>query len=269
MMDAQSNKGCFGMRIIEYHDVKTLLGPCFISFSLPLLIPGVVLTVVGSYGNEHWFPAFGGWHITGIVILAFAILLLITGIVLKCCFRPIISAEIEQHLSPTPSMITGSKNLGHEDGLLVISSTGSKLNNKVSHRDSSESAHVLVSTHDKREHSNRRKKSPDENLPNGLEKTHHDTPDSSTNDHINKSHSSGKTLEKANFTTTTGGDSVISEAAHETARASRKKRSRKTDEIGAISVVEENEGSGVRTKVTSTVTTETRDSSRDVGVNPL
>ena len=146
------------MKIVEYHDFKTLMGPCFISFSIPLLVPGVVLTVVGSYGNESSFPTFGAWHVAGISILSFAIMLLICGIVLKCCYRPVISADIEQHLSPTSSMVTGSKNLGYEND--IYSSKTGKLNNKVSPHDSAGS-HRMVSTHEskttntKRETNNR------------------------------------------------------------------------------------------------------------------
>lgn len=143
-MSDDENQGCMKMKIIEYHDYKTLMGPCFVSFSVPLLVPGVVLTVVGSYGNESSFPTFGAWHIAGIAILSFAVLLLISGIVLKCCYRPVISADIEQHLSPTSSMITGSKNLGYEND---IYSKSAKPNNKVSHRDSP-NLHRVVSTHE-------------------------------------------------------------------------------------------------------------------------
>lgn len=144
-MAEEGQQGCLKMKIIEYHDYKTLLGPCFISFSIPLLIPGVVLTVVGSYGNESSFPTFGAWHVVGIVILSFAVLMLISGILLKCCYRPVISAEIEQHLSPTSSMITGSKNLGYENE--IYCSNNAKMNNKVSHHDLQES-HRVVSTHE-------------------------------------------------------------------------------------------------------------------------
>ena len=66
-------KGCCRVRIIEDHDYKTLMGPCLFIFSILLFIPGVVLMVVGSYGNEHTFPYFGGWHITGIVISTIAV----------------------------------------------------------------------------------------------------------------------------------------------------------------------------------------------------
>lgn len=144
-MAEEGQNGCLKMKIIEYHDYKTLLGPCFISFSIPLLVPGVVLTVVGSYGNESSFPTFGAWHIIGIVILSLAVLMLVSGILLKCCYRPVISAEIEQHLSPTSSMITGSKNLGYENE--IYCSNNAKMNNKVSHHDLKES-HRVVSTHE-------------------------------------------------------------------------------------------------------------------------
>ncbi|KAL3877322.1 hypothetical protein ACJMK2_035052 [Sinanodonta woodiana] len=90
-------------RIIEYHNYKTLFGPCLISFSIPLLIPGLTLTLIGIYGNDTNFPKFGGWHIAGIVILSFAVLLLIIGIILRCIFRPLITPDIEAHLTPAHS----------------------------------------------------------------------------------------------------------------------------------------------------------------------
>lgn len=141
------------MRIIEYHDIKTLLGPCFVSFSLPLLVPGVVLTVVGTYGNENTFPLFGAWHITGIVMLSIAVIMLFSGIILKCCYRPIISADIEEHLSPTSSMITGQKNLGYDDE--IYSSKRAQTSNKVGHHDMNNS-HTVVSTHEAKQTSTTR-----------------------------------------------------------------------------------------------------------------
>ncbi|WAQ97527.1 hypothetical protein MAR_030217 [Mya arenaria] len=156
MSDADEGEkaGCMKMRIVEYHNHKTLLGPCLISFSLPLLIPGVTLTVVGSVDNDVTFQAFGGWHIAGIVILTIALLLLLCGILLKCCFRPIISADIEKHLTPMHSRVTGSKNLGYEGE--SVEHLGAVLNNKVGHHDPAGS-HRVVSTHDKKEVPNKSK----------------------------------------------------------------------------------------------------------------
>ncbi|KAK3610764.1 hypothetical protein CHS0354_028163 [Potamilus streckersoni] len=91
-------------RIIEHHNYKTLFGPCFISFSIPILIPGLTLTFIGIYGNDTNFPKFGGWHIAGIVILSFAVVLLIIGIILRCIFRPLITPDIEAHLTPAHSI---------------------------------------------------------------------------------------------------------------------------------------------------------------------
>lgn len=152
---------CCGMKIIEYHDFKTLLGPCFISFSIPLLVPGVVLTIVGSYGNENTFPTFGGWHIVGILFLICAVLLLVIGILLKCVYRPIISIDIERHLSPTSSMITGNKNLGYEEE--IYCSTNTKPN-KINHHDM-DGSHTVVSTHEAK--TTRTKKSGSDLVANG------------------------------------------------------------------------------------------------------
>ena len=144
--------GCMHLKLIEYHDYRTLMGPCLISFSLPLLIPGVVLTVVGSYGNQQTFDRFGGWHIAGIVILSLALTMLILGIVLKCCFRPALSADIEKHLTPTSSTISGTQNLAYEKDSRIYSSNNIlKGHGKVGHRDADTGNDVIVSTHDTRE----------------------------------------------------------------------------------------------------------------------
>lgn len=155
-MSEEGQQGCLKMKMIEYHDYKTLLGPCFISFSIPLLVPGVVLTVVGSYGNQSSFPTYGAWHVIGLVFLSLSLLLLISGILLKCFYRPVISAEIEQHLSPVSSKITGSKNLGYENE--IYCSNHPKLNNKVSHHDLNE-MHRVVSTHEIKTTNNTKDKS--------------------------------------------------------------------------------------------------------------
>lgn len=278
-MEEQSNrKGCFGMRIIEYHDFRTLLGPCCISFSLPLLVPGVTLTVVGSYGNDNWFPAFGGWHVTGIVILTLAVLLLISGIVLKCCFKPIISADIEEHLTPTPSMITGCKNLGYDDneeGTLVIGSTGSKLNNRVSPGGTTK-AHTVVSTHEKRatKVSKGSKETTREyqSVPNGIDKTR-TKENAQSNDHFGtetddqaqtkqnyqdqqRQTAALKTSDQELFKNAQDLDSEPLE--NNTSRESRRKSSKKAKEGGVMSVTEESENGEVKTTVMTTVTAKTK-----------
>lgn len=246
-------RGCFGMRIIEYHDFRTLLGPCFISFSLPLLIPGVVLTVVGSYGNENWFPLFGGWHVTGFVILCIAIILLVSGIVLKCCFRPIISADIEQHLTPTHSMITGSKNLGYEDDeVLVISSTGSKLNNKVSPDDPGK-GHV-VSTHEKRD-KNVKNKDSKPILESGGGKTRTSDSRSNQHQHMQTNSTSQPTQTQQNSSNVT--QHVLENNLDESRTGSRKGSSIKISEGGVVSETHGAEKGEVKTTVKTTVTTTT------------
>ncbi|XP_052262571.1 uncharacterized protein LOC127866186 isoform X2 [Dreissena polymorpha] len=139
-------EGCCKMRMIEYHNYKTLLGPCFVSFSVPLLVPGVVLTVVGSIDNDVTFARFSGWHIAGIAILTFALVLLLVGIILKCCIRPVLSADIEKHLTPRSSRVTGSRNLGYENDTVY---SGNLRSTKVGHHDGG--GDRVVSTHEKKE----------------------------------------------------------------------------------------------------------------------
>ena len=152
MAEKEEETGCFRVRMVEFHNYKTLMGPCLISFSIPLLIPGVVLTVVGSYGNEHTFARFGGWHIAGIVILVFSTSLLLIGIVLKCIFRPFLSPDIAQHLSPTHSVNSGHVNLGFES---ENASEKTKRVYKGSEKDTNSQLnsglHRVVSTHEVRE----------------------------------------------------------------------------------------------------------------------
>ena len=152
-MEEDEGRCCCRVRMIEYHDYKTLMGPCLISFSIPLLIPGVVLTVVGSYGNEHTFPTFGGWHISGIVILIIAVSLLLVGIVFKCFFRPYLSPDVAQHLTPRHSVVSGHLNLGFESERdaekakrVYKGSEQVDLNTQISSQ-----LHRVVSTHEIRE----------------------------------------------------------------------------------------------------------------------
>ena len=257
-MDGRSpERGCNAMRIIEYHDFKTLLGPCFISFSLPLLVPGVVLTVVGSYGNDNWLPAFGGWHLAGIVILSIAVLLLISGIVLKCFYRPIISADIEQHLSPRHSMISGNKNLGYEDedDVLVISSTGSKLNNKVSPGHKNQ---VAVSTHEKRD------KSIDGSKPRKQTESTNAESRSNEKNHI--------VVQPVNSKTTSGSSKVHKPRENDAQRQQQSDNSAESTENQRSSgkpdlatSIQSANGRKITTTVTTTVTTETRDNPSECG----
>lgn len=129
------------------------MGPCLISFSIPLLIPGVVLTVVGSYGNEHTFPTFGGWHISGIVILIIAVSLLLLGIVFKCAYKPYLTPDVTQHLTPRQSIVSGHQNLGFESerdsetARRVYKGTDKHdLNTQINNQ-----LHRVVSTHEVRE----------------------------------------------------------------------------------------------------------------------
>lgn len=68
-------------------DWFTCMGPCMMTFGLPLTIPGVTLTLV-PFGEHNGPEKFGALHILGFFILVVSILLLITGFLLCCIHRP-------------------------------------------------------------------------------------------------------------------------------------------------------------------------------------
>lgn len=82
--------------------IKTMAGPCLITFAIPLMIPGVTLTLV-AFGNDNAFPKYGALHIIGILILGLAVIFLMTGCFLRFYWRPFITPDLEMHLSPRGS----------------------------------------------------------------------------------------------------------------------------------------------------------------------
>lgn len=82
--------------------IKTMMGPCLITFAIPLMVPGITLTLV-AFGNDNTFPKYGALHIIGILILGLSILFLMTGCILRFYWRPFITPDLEMHLSPRGS----------------------------------------------------------------------------------------------------------------------------------------------------------------------
>jgi len=83
--------------------IKGMLGPCMITFSIPLTIPGLTITLV-AFSEDTTFKVYGTLHIVGILFLAVAIILIILGCILRVLWKPFIGPDIERHLSPNPSM---------------------------------------------------------------------------------------------------------------------------------------------------------------------
>lgn len=82
--------------------IKSLVGPCMVTFAIPLTIPGLTITLV-AFSDEKSFPVYGALHITGLIILIISVLLIISGCILKFIWKPIILPDIERQLSPRES----------------------------------------------------------------------------------------------------------------------------------------------------------------------
>ena len=261
-MEESEEKGCCRVRMIEYHDYKTLMGPCLISFSIPLLIPGVVLTVVGSYGNEHTFPSFGGWHITGIVILTIAVSLLLIGIVFKCFFRPYLSPDVAQHLTPRHSVVSGHLNLGFESERdaekakrVYKGSEQDDLNTQINTQ-----LHRVVSTHEVRE---KEKDSSDTTEINGTiahvrtEQRNHSHRHKQTgkqNNKVNHRDSSGDNEKTFKQITEENDENIADQENEETPHKEKKRKKNRSNR--SSSTTEETNQDGVTTRVTSSVRAE-------------
>ncbi|XP_061182634.1 uncharacterized protein LOC133190969 [Saccostrea echinata] len=82
--------------------IKSMVGPCMITFSIPLTIPGLTITLV-AFSDEKSFPVYGPLHITGLIILVISVFLIVFGCILKFIWKPIILPDIERQLSPRQS----------------------------------------------------------------------------------------------------------------------------------------------------------------------
>ncbi|XP_067670985.1 uncharacterized protein [Haliotis asinina] len=81
-----SNRDQMGLKRLRNDEIKSLLGPCMISFAIPLLIPGLTITLV-AFSDETGFSKYGALHIVGILILSTACVLLVVGCVIKCTWK--------------------------------------------------------------------------------------------------------------------------------------------------------------------------------------
>ncbi|XP_041362561.1 uncharacterized protein LOC121378456 [Gigantopelta aegis] len=77
---------------------KTAMGPCLVTFAIPLFIPGFTLTLV-AFQDETGFSKYSALHITGMFFLASATLLLVVGIAMKCACHYKVS-PFEKNPSP-------------------------------------------------------------------------------------------------------------------------------------------------------------------------
>lgn len=95
--------------------IKSMIGPCLITFGIPMMIPGFTITFV-AFADEDAFPKYGALHVVGILILGIAVILIILGCILKFYWKPFIGIDLEMHLSPNHSfrnIHTDKINSGH------------------------------------------------------------------------------------------------------------------------------------------------------------
>lgn len=76
---------------------KFLIGPCMISFGIPLIVPGFVLTFV-AYNDETGFNKYSALHIVGFVCLVISVILIILGCVCNCVLKPRSTTENDVEL---------------------------------------------------------------------------------------------------------------------------------------------------------------------------
>lgn len=83
--------------------IKAMLGPCMITFAIPLTIPGMTITLV-AFSEDTTFETYGALHIVGILCLAAAVILLILGCTLRVLWKPMIGPELAMHITPLQSV---------------------------------------------------------------------------------------------------------------------------------------------------------------------
>ena len=95
--------------------IKSMIGPCMITFGIPMMVPGFTITFV-AFADEDAFPKYGALHMVGILILGIAVILIMLGCILKFYWKPFICPDLEMHLSPNHSfrnIHTNNINSGH------------------------------------------------------------------------------------------------------------------------------------------------------------
>ncbi|BFZ17970.1 hypothetical protein BsWGS_21009 [Bradybaena similaris] len=69
-------KKCLG------EEVRPSAGLCMIAFAVPLIVPGITLTVV-AFEDQSGFPKYGALHVLGMILLGLAVLFIASGILLN------------------------------------------------------------------------------------------------------------------------------------------------------------------------------------------
>ncbi|KAK3091865.1 hypothetical protein FSP39_023228 [Pinctada imbricata] len=121
--------------------IKSMLGPCMITFAIPITIPGVTITLV-AFSEEKSLPKYGALHVTGLILLVVAVFLILLGCILKYLWKPFIPIDIEMQLSPHPSVrnVSGRKSKNKLDG---IYRDNGDMTNRLSARESDSSSAVI------------------------------------------------------------------------------------------------------------------------------
>uniref|UniRef100_A0A2C9LJT5 Uncharacterized protein n=1 Tax=Biomphalaria glabrata TaxID=6526 RepID=A0A2C9LJT5_BIOGL len=80
-------------------DPRSCAGMCMVAFAIPLLIPGITLTVV-VFEDEKGFSKYSALHIIGMILLAVAIVLIVVGLVLCIhCSSKVSPDDVPQNVS--------------------------------------------------------------------------------------------------------------------------------------------------------------------------
>ena len=69
-------------------NVRPMLGPCMITFAIPLMVPGFTLTLV-AFSDETGFSKFSALHVVGMILLAVAGILIVAGCIVMCTVKKV------------------------------------------------------------------------------------------------------------------------------------------------------------------------------------
>ena len=70
-------------KVLRIENFRTVLGPCMITFAIPLMIPGFTLTLV-PLDDETGFSKFSALHVIGMIMLAISGILIVAGCIIAC-----------------------------------------------------------------------------------------------------------------------------------------------------------------------------------------
>lgn len=88
--------------------MKAMVGPCMITFAIPLTVPGLTLTLV-VYSGDTTFPKYGALHVIGLIFLAVSAILIVLGCIFRCKWKPRMDPEVIQQLTPANSIRSRSR----------------------------------------------------------------------------------------------------------------------------------------------------------------